>query len=104
MSRSSMGGAFTPHPLRSSRVAVLLEPGVDRLPVEADVPADLLEGRLRVLPGRVHQFLAAGLDRVVDGVTPAGRVAGGRGGDERRRHVGPWEVVRRVVRVLPDEE
>ena len=50
---------------------VLLEPVVHRGPVDAQVVADRLDGRVGVLPGGVDAFLAAGLDREVVGLAAA---------------------------------
>jgi hypothetical protein len=83
---------------------VLLEPGVHRRPVETDEVAQLLDRRVLVAqrgPGRLR---AAASDGERARVATAGRTDAAAVRPQRSANVGKREVVRRVVRHLPDEE
>src|SRR3954471_4911091 len=84
---------------------VLLEPGIHRIPVEADRLAELLDRRLLVTQGGAGGLFGAGAPGVGGGVAAAGGVGTAAvrleqlAADVRER-----EVVGRVVRLLPDEQ
>src|SRR5262249_40012550 len=81
---------------------VLLEPSVHRVPVEANQAAQLLDRRLRVVPGGVLDLAAAALDRELERLAPARRAR--RPAVRRQQlhaYVLAWKVIRGVVGNLP---